>query len=188
VSNADGWGSGAGYLVALDAKTLVTRTAVRLKDPKVPANDARVDDNGTSSPTIGPDGDVYFGVLENPFPSNHARGWLLHFDASLATAGPPGAFGWDDTASIVPARIVPSYLGMSEYLLMTKYNNYAGVGGDGVNKVAVLDPNDGMTDPISGITVMKEVLTVAGRRRTPTSRAMRTRFASGASTPRRSTR
>ena len=50
----------------------------------------------------------------------------------------------------------------SSYLLMTKYNNYAGVNGDGVNKVAVLDPNDTMTDPISGATVMKEVLTIAG--------------------------
>ena len=38
--------------------------------------------------------------------------------------------------------MVPSYPGTSRYLLMTKYNNYAGVGGDGVNKIAVLDPND----------------------------------------------
>jgi hypothetical protein len=135
---------------------------VRLRDPKVPANDAFLNDDGTASPTIGPDGDVYFGVLENPFPSNHARGWLLHFDAALAPLGPPGAFGWDDTASIVPATLVPSYLGTSEYLLMTKYNNYAGVGGDGVNRIAILDPNAGMTDPISGIAVMQEVLTVAG--------------------------
>ena len=46
---------------------------------------------------------------------------------------------------------------------MTKYNNYAGIGsGDGVNRIAILDPNDQMTDPISGATVMREVLTVAG--------------------------
>jgi hypothetical protein len=162
VSDADGWGSGVGYLLALDAKTLATRGSVRLKDPKIPANDAFLNDNGTASPTIGPDGDVYFGVLENPFPSNHARGWLLHFDQNLQPAGAAGAFGWDDTASIVPAELVSSYTGLSEYLVMTKYNNYAGVNGDGVNKVAVLDPNDTMTDPISGITVMKEILTVAG--------------------------
>ena len=31
--------------------------------------------------------------------------------------------------------------GSSTYLLMTKYNNYAGEGGDGVNKIAILDPN-----------------------------------------------
>lgn len=162
VSDGNGWGSGVGYLLALDAKTLATRASVRLHDPKVPANDAFLNDNGTASPTIGPDGDVYFGVLENPFPSNHARGWLLHFDADLLPAGAPGAFGWDDTASIVPATLAPSYLGGSDYLLMTKYNNYAGVGGDGVNKIAVLDPTATMTDPISGITVMNEVMTVAG--------------------------
>jgi hypothetical protein len=45
---------------------------------------------------------------------------------------------------------------------MTKYNNYADTGGDGVNKIAILDPQNGMTDPISGTTVMKEVLTIAG--------------------------
>jgi hypothetical protein len=162
VSDGDGWGTGVGYLLALDARTLATRASVRLRDPKTPANDALLHDDGTASPTIGPDGDVYFGVLENPFPSNHARGWLLHFDRDLVPAGPPGAFGWDDTASIVPAALVPSYLGTSEHLLMTKYNNYAGVGGDGVNRIAILDPNAGMTDPISGITVMNEVLTVAG--------------------------
>ncbi len=162
VSDGDGWGTGVGYLLALDAKTLATRFAIRLKDPKIPANDAFLHDSGTASPTIGPDGDVYFGVLENPFPSNHARGWLLHFDRELVPAGAPGAFGWDDTASIVPEHLVPSYLGTSDYLLMTKYNNYAGVGGDGVNRIAVLDPNDTMTDPVSGITVMKEILTVAG--------------------------
>ena len=46
---------------------------------------------------------------------------------------------------------------------MTKYNNYAGVGtGDGQNKLAVLDPNATEPDPISGNTVMKEVITVLG--------------------------
>jgi hypothetical protein len=45
---------------------------------------------------------------------------------------------------------------------MTKYNNYAGTGGDGVNKLAIIDPHDTMTDPISGATVMKDVLTITG--------------------------
>ncbi len=162
VSDSDGWGSGVGYLLALDAKTLATRGSVRLKDPKIPANDAFLNDNGTASPMIGPDGDVYFGVLENPFPTNHARGWLLHFDATLQPAGAPGAFGWDDTAAVVPRRLVPSYLGLSDYLVLTKYNDYAGIGGSGANKLAVLDPNDTMTDPISGVPVMKEIQTVVG--------------------------
>jgi hypothetical protein len=61
----------------------------------------------------------------------------------------------------VPATLVTSYTGTSKYLLLSKYNHYA-VFGDGVNKLAVLDPGATMTDPISGATVMKEILTVAG--------------------------
>jgi hypothetical protein len=162
VSDGDGWGHGVGYLLALDAKTLATKASVRLKDPKIPANDAFLNDNGTSSPMIGPNGDVFFGVLENPFPSHHARGWLLHFNSALASIGAPGSFGWDDTASVVPRALVPSYFGASDYLILTKYNDYAGIGGTGANKLAVLDPNDTMTDTISGNPVMKEILTVVG--------------------------
>jgi hypothetical protein len=154
--------SGVGYLVSCDSRTLAPIAHVRLKDVKQPANDALLFDQGTASPTVGPDGDVYFGVLESPLFSNHLRGWLLHFDQALTQLKTPGAFGWDDTASIVPVTMVPSYQGSSRYLLMTKYNNYASAGGDGVNKLAVLDPRDQMTDPISGAQVMKEVLTIAG--------------------------
>ena len=54
--------------------------------------------------------------------------------------------------------------GSSSYLLMTKYNNYAdpGIGGNGSNKIAVLDPMNAEIDPVSGATVMKEVLTALG--------------------------
>jgi hypothetical protein len=153
-----------GYLVSMDSRTLATGTAVRLKDVHNQANDALLPDNGSASPTIGPDGDVYFGVLENPFLSNHDRGWMLHFDSTLTRAKYAGAFGWDDTPSIVPASAVPSYSGTSTYLLLTKYNNYAdpGIGGDGVNKVAILDPNATETDPVTGASVMNEVITIAG--------------------------
>jgi hypothetical protein len=160
-----------GFLVALDSRTLAPLASVRLKDVKIPTNDASLNGDGTASPTVGPDGDVYFGVLENPHNSNNNRGWLLHFDGTLAQTKIPGAFGWDDTASIVPATLVPSYTGGSPYLLMTKNNNYAGIGsGDGVNKIAILDPQNSQTDTISGATVMKEVLTIAG----PTPDASRT--------------
>lgn len=161
VNRGFGSGGSAGYLLALDSRTLVTVDRVRLKDPGT-GFDALVYDDGTASSTVGPDGDVYFGVLENPFFYHHARGWLLHFDGELRSKPPNGSFGWDDTASIVPSAIVPSYQGASLYLLVTKYNNYAQVGGDGVNRMAVLDPNDQMMDPISGVPVMREVLTVAG--------------------------
>jgi hypothetical protein len=161
VSNGTNTGSGVGYLAALDSQTLAPLAKVRLKDVRS-GRDAFLPDNGTASPTVGPDGDVYFGVLENPFPSNHDRGWLLHFNGALTRTKIPGAFGWDDTASIAPATAVPSYAGASSYLVMTKYNNYAGAGGNGVNKVAVLDPNASSVDPITGATVMSEVLTVVG--------------------------
>jgi Bacterial Ig-like domain (group 3)/RTX calcium-binding nonapeptide repeat (4 copies) len=148
-----------GSLVAVDSTTLAVQHRIALTDPSGSAS--WVPDNGTASPTVGPDGDVYFGVLENPFPSNHDRGWLLHFSSDLTTTKTMGAFGWDDTASIVPATMVPTYSGPSSYLVMTKYNNYANYG-DGVNKIAILDPNTTMVDPITGRTVMNEVLTHAG--------------------------
>ncbi len=160
VTDAAGPGLGSGYLLALDSRTLAPLARVRLKDVAHPDQDALLPDDGTASPTVGPDGDVYFGVIENPPGANHLRGWLLHFDATLSETKTPGAFGWDDTASIVPTSAVPSYTGSSPYLLMTKYNNYAEGGGDGVNKFAILDPNASMTDPISGASVMAEVLTV----------------------------
>ena len=66
---------------------------------------------------------------------------------------------------MVRASAVPSYTGASSYLILTKYNNYAGSGtGDGVNKVAILDPFAPMQDEYATtpVTVMKEVITVTG--------------------------
>ena len=151
-----------GYLVALDSRTLLPISRVRLKDVHFPSRDALLPDDGSASPTVGPDGDVYFGVLESPFTSNNYRGWLLHFDKTLSQTKIPGAFGWDDTVSIVPASIVPTYSGASRYLVLAKYNNYVVGGGGGLNRVAVLDPNDTQTDPANGVTEMKEILTKLG--------------------------
>jgi hypothetical protein len=89
---------------------------------------------------------------------------LLHFDAALTTLKSPGSFGWDDTPSIVPSTAVPSYAGASPYLLLCKYNNYYGAGsGDGLNRMAVLDPNATQQDVYgSAVNVMQEILTVVG--------------------------
>src|ERR1017187_6892440 len=145
-----------GYLVSVDSRTLAPIAKVRLKDAGFPTQDAELPDDGTASPTVGPDGDVYFGVFEYACCVNHDRGWLLHFDDALSQTKIPGAFGWDDTASIVPSSAVSSYHGSSSYLLVTKYNNYSdpGIGGNGSNKVAVLDPSDTEIDPVTGATVM----------------------------------
>ena len=160
------------YLVGLDPTTLALKESspgvkmrVALKDPRDDGiNDVSVTDDSSASPMVGPDGDVYYGVLGNPF--NGSRGWMLHFSGNLTQTKTPGAFGWDNTASIVSTSAVPSYTGTSAYLIMTKYNNYAGQDeGDGVNRIAVLDPNDTMIEPhtsSNGLLVMKEVLTIAG--------------------------
>jgi hypothetical protein len=160
--------TGSGDLLALNSTTLKTVAGVRLEDPASGWN-AYISPSSSASPTVGPDGDVYFGVLENPWPSHNNRGWLLHFNSNLAQQKTPGSFGWDDTASIVAASLVSSYHGTSQYLVMTKYNNYAGVGtGDGVNKLAVLDPNATEHDPIIPSTlVMNEVITIKGVTRDP---------------------
>ncbi len=155
---------GAGYLVSADSITLNPKTHVELLDPR--GGLATVSSDSSASPMVGADGDVYFGVLETPCCSSHnGRGWLLHFDAGLANAKTPGSFGWDDTASVVAASLVPSYTGSASYLVLTKYNNYAGDGsGNGMNQLAVLDPNGQQPDEYSStaVTVMKEVLTIAG--------------------------
>lgn len=152
----------AGMLLALDAQTLATRAVTDLRDPKTRAL-AWVSDNGTASPTVGPDGDVYFGVLESDTPNHNFRGWLLHYDAALREAGAAGSFGWDDTVSVVPTAMVPTYSGPATYLLAVKYNNYAGVGtGDGRNRMAILDPRQSQADSISPISVMREILTILG--------------------------
>jgi hypothetical protein len=154
---------GFGYLVALDSTTLAVVNHVLLVDPSS-GLDATLTDDSSAAPTVGPDGDVYFGVLENPFPSHNDRGWMLHFSGDLSIQKIPGSFGWDDTASIVDASLVSSYHGTSTYLLMTKYNNYAGINtGNGQNRIAILDPNATENDPVIPTTkVMNEVITKLG--------------------------
>ena len=151
---------GRGDLVALNSTTLAT-TAVRpLKDPGT-GNDAIVPDDGTASPMVAPDGRVYFGVLESPF--HTSKGWLLSFNGDLTPSGaPPGGFGWDDTASLVPVGMVPSYTGGASYLLMSKYNDYVETGGTGDNRLAILDPTASMTDPRTGVSVMNVVESISG--------------------------
>ena len=156
VSDADS----QGYLVALDSETLAPKSRIHLLDPAT-GDAAILPSTSTASPMIGPDGDVYFGVFDSAL-ENHFRGWLLHFDALLSESRTPGAFGWDDTPSVVPTSMVPSYTGRSPYLLMTKYNNYLEVGGDGQNRVAVLDPNQLETDPVTGVPVMQVVASILG--------------------------
>ncbi len=152
-----------GYLLALNSTTLATRAKVVLIDPNL-RTPARVSDDGTATPVVGSDGRIFYGVLEALFGTHNARGWLLQFDAALNPVGVPGSFGWDISPSVIPASMVPSYTGTSPYLLAVKYNNYEGVGtGDGLNRLAVLDPRASQADPIvPTVSVMREVLTILG--------------------------
>jgi len=154
-------GGGGADLVSVNSTTLAPINHVLLVDPNT-QTPATVSTDSSASPVVGPDGDVYYGVLETPCCTSHNdRGWLLHFDSSLATAKTIGSFGWDTTPSIVPRNLVPGYAGASSYLILTKYNNYVDRGGDGINKVAMLDPNATMPDPvINTVSVMKEIKTV----------------------------
>ncbi len=163
-------GFGTGYLASANAITLAPIAHVALLDPR--GAPGTISTDSSSTPMVGPDGDVYYGVLESPCCSSHnARGWMLHFDSTLTQTKTPGSFGWDDTASVVPSIAVPSYAGTSPYLILTKYNNYINSGtGDGVNKVAILDPFDRMQDAYATtpVTVMREVITVTGVTPNPT--------------------
>jgi hypothetical protein len=166
VSSGDSTG---GYLVGIDAGTMAPKYSAKLIDPRTGSQSTLLD-SSTATPMVGPDGDVFYGVFENPFYND--RGWMLHFDATLTQTKTPGSFGWDNTPSVVPAQCVPSYNGKSTYLILTKYNNYAGYGpmGNGQNKVAVLDPNAGTPDPLNGtspttnqpVSAMSQVISVIG--------------------------
>ena len=157
-------------LAKLDTKQLNTVTSTVLMDPSVNGGASLINES-SASPMVGPDGHVFMGVFGNSWRESH--GWMLQFDANLNNKDshgnlyPVGAFGWDDTASVVPATMVPNYSGSAKYLLCTKYNNYdmgGDPGADGSNKVAVLDPtsNSSSTDRQTGIAVMNEVLTLLG--------------------------
>ena len=167
-------GTGHGYLLALNSTTLAMTHRVFLRDPRN-NNDATIWDLSTASPTVAPDNDVYIGLFGDP--ANGSRGFLLRFSGDLTIEKNPGAFGWDYTPAIVPATMVPSYQGTSTYLIFCKYNNYAFDDGDGVNRIALLDPNATQIDPHSsatGLVEMREVLTITGP--TPDQDVLSTQF------------
>jgi hypothetical protein len=147
-------------LVGFRTASLRPRYRHVLTDPQT-HQPALLLESSSATPTVGPDGDVYYGVLGNPLLLHDVRGWLLHFDPTLAHVRVPGSFGWDQTVSVVPATSVPSYAGGSSYLLVSKYNNYAeGSYGDGRNEIALLDPHARQADRFSTVEVMREVRTV----------------------------
>jgi hypothetical protein len=170
------WEAQDTVIARLETKHLNPTAHVKVIDPAVANGSPAVIDQSSASPMIGPDGHVFLGVFSNGG-GRESHGWMMQYDADLnvndknGVPFPVGAFGWDDTASIVPANIVPSYTGAAKYLILTKYNNYDEIdfgngdaAADGSNKVAILDPtsNSKTTDRFTGIPVMNEVITVLG--------------------------
>ncbi len=147
-------------LVGFAAATLEPQYRHGLRDPQT-GRPATISGGSSATPTVGPDGDVFYGVLGNPVLRHDARGWLLHFDSRLRTPKTPGSFGWDQTVSVIASSAVSSYDGSSPYLLVSKYNNYLiGRHGDGRMELALLDPRVEQRDRFSRVRVMREVQTV----------------------------
>jgi len=86
---------------------------------------ARVLDDASSTPTIAPDGSIFFGTYTA---YNFAQGHMLHFSANGDFLNSFN-FGWDNTPAIYPHG--------GTYSVIFKNNHYGGVGfGD-----YCLDPN-----------------------------------------------
>ena len=65
--------------MALSAATLMPQNSVLMMDPKT-GTPAEIINDSTASPLVGPDGDVYMGVLDN---KGTSRGWMEHYSANL---------------------------------------------------------------------------------------------------------
>jgi outer membrane protein assembly factor BamB len=76
----------------------------------------RVLDDGSSSPTIAPDGSILYGSYSR---YNYAQGHLMRFSANGAYLGAFG-FGWDITPAIYPHD--------GTYSIIIKNNHYSGLG------------------------------------------------------------
>jgi hypothetical protein len=76
--------------------------------------DGRVLDSASSSPTVAPDGSVFYGAYTR---YNYGQGHLMHFDAAGNYLGAFG-FGWDTTPAIYPHD--------GTYSVVIKDNRYGG--------------------------------------------------------------
>jgi hypothetical protein len=77
------------------------------------AGDGRVIDDSSSTPTIAPDGSIFYGALSR---YNYDQGHLMHFAADGSYLGDYG-FGWDSTVAI--------YSHNGTYSVVIKDNHYS---------------------------------------------------------------
>jgi hypothetical protein len=96
----------------------------------------RVLDDSSSTPTVAPDGSVFYGAYAR---YNYAQGHLMHFSASGQFLGAFG-FGWDITPGI--------YRHDGTYSVVIKNNHYGEVGSY-CNDPALCPEDRNATNPIS---------------------------------------
>ena len=157
-------------IVALNTTDLSVVHRAEVRDPRDSNRYMWLMEDSTAAPTIGPDGDVFLGLLgPNIRGQTRYSGWLLHWNRELNQVKTPGGFGWDDTATIVPSFSVPQYTGRSSYLLFLKFNDYLDrEGGKGLHRLVIMDPNDETERDAKGsltaqgqeIFVMRDVLSI----------------------------
>ncbi|MGE5412610.1 MAG: hypothetical protein ACM3NW_00425 [Syntrophomonadaceae bacterium] len=122
---------GCGVLIPYDGSRFGCRPGAKTGvDPAT--NDApagRVNDAGTSSPAILPDGSVILGVYTS---YNYARGHLFEFD-STGNLRATYDFGWDITPAVVPRE--------GSFGIVLKDNHYFTASGTDYYDVTLLDPD-----------------------------------------------
>jgi len=94
----------------------------------------RVLDDSTSSPTIAPNGDVYYGAYTR---YNYAQGHLMRFDSSGSYLG-AYHFGWDITPGILKTE--------TGYDIAIKENHYGEVGSY-CNDPSICPPDRNVANP-----------------------------------------
>ena len=151
-----------GYLLALNSTTLQPVAQVLLMDP-VSGLNATLTDEASASPTSERTATYITACSRAPSVRiTTVAGSCISTAGSRKKRFPERSAGttrrpWS------PASWCRPYTGSSSYLLMTKYNDYAGTaGGTGLNRIAILDPNATEYDPVNGNPVMNEVLTILG--------------------------
>ena len=80
------------------------------------AGAGRILDDESSTPTVAPDGSIFFGAYSR---YNYAQGHLMHFSANGDYLGAFG-FGWDSTVAV--------YQHDGTYSVVIKNNHYSGLG------------------------------------------------------------
>ncbi len=98
----------------------------------------RVLDDSSSTPTVAPDGSVFYGAYSR---YNYAQGHLMRFDGTTGAFLNSFGFGWDSTVAIYPHG--------STYSVVIKNNHYSGLGSYCNNNSTFCPTDRTLTNPDS---------------------------------------